>query len=225
MIKVTGLNNISSSEILYKLACVANICYSKKDIPQTLEELKKNEEAQIRIVSNILKNGHESILEHVSLTFGIEGISRNCTHQIVRHRHMSFAQQSFHYTIADNIDIPLIYSNNSDTARIILHAKDLISEIHTVYKKLIDSGIRREEARHILPSGQLTRIWVTANVRQWKQFLFWRTCNRNCEEIKAVALIIQDKILELMPYLNIGPSCVVNGICKETKSCGRIKQL
>lgn len=224
-IKVIDFNNgITSENILYKLGCIAHVCYAKDDMEKVKENISSDK--QLKLVLQILKSGHNSILEHVSLTFGVEGISRNCTHQIVRHRNMSFAQQSFHYTIADSLDIPDIVCNSIDTIQILQHAKTLLSEIHSVYKNLISLGMKRDDARHILPGGQLTRIYITANIRQWIYFINERTCNRNCDEIKEVATLIQNKLIILMPFLekHLGPDCKVKGICQEAIPCSIQKQ-
>ena len=224
-IKVIDFNDATTKEsILYKLGCIAHVCYAKDDMEKVKENISLDK--QLKLVLHILESGHHSILEHVSLTFGVEGISRNCTHQIVRHRNMSFAQQSFHYTIADSLDIPDIVCNNIDTIQLLQHAKTLLSEVHSVYKNLISLGMKRDDARHILPGGQLTRIYITANIRQWIYFINERTCNRNCDEIKEVATLIQNKLIVLMPFLEkyLGPDCKVKGICQEANPCSIQKQ-
>lgn len=220
-IKITDINQENSDVILFKLASIAHICYAKDPIVPMRATLEQHRDRQLKLVLDILRSGHHSILEHVSLTFGIEGISRNCTHQIVRHRNTSFAQQSFHYTIAESLEIADIPIKDSQIEG---HVKSVMSEVHTLYKQMIAMGVPREDARHILPGGQLTRIFMTANLRQWMYFIQQRTCARNCSEIRLVAETIKQKIISKLDFMRdyLGPTCITQGICKEIKRCGKV---
>ena len=220
-IKVINIDHETKEEILFKLASIAHICYAKDPIVPMRNDLSRNYDKQLSLVLNILKSGHHSILEHVTFTFGIEGISRNCTHQIVRHRNTAYAQQSFHYTIAESLEIPELPIEDEQTKG---HVKSVVSEIHTLYKQMIAMGIPREEARHILPSGQLTRIFMTANLRQWIHFIEQRTCVRNCKEIYIVAELIKRQIESKLPFMKdfLGPTCTTQGVCKEIEKCGKV---
>ena len=89
---VISINPIGP-RMLDTLAFAAKICYGKEE--ETLDDKEKAE-----LLVRVLNTKHFSILEHASASFYITGVSRNFTHQLVRHRHMSFAQQSLHYTVA-----------------------------------------------------------------------------------------------------------------------------
>lgn len=84
------------------IAMAAKLCYS----PVGVSELKENltEEKVQKFVNHLMSLGHESPIEHVSFTFGIEGISRTCSHQFVRHRIASFSQQSQRYVKLDQFE-------------------------------------------------------------------------------------------------------------------------
>lgn len=202
-----------TSNALQSLVFAAKLCYGKEQ-----DSLSGVE--QERLIAQILTARHFSILEHAVLSFYITGISRNCTHQLVRHRHMSFAQQSLHYTIANNESIAIGKVIKTDCAEIMqIHAKRSFE----VYKCLIEKGVPREEARHILPSGIATKILCTANLREWVHFVGIRSCMVNCEEIKNVALQVQELLTNAFPWLReyLGPACLTDGKCHEgRKSCG-----
>lgn len=175
----------------------------------------------VALLNKVLSHKHMSILEHCSYTFAIEGISRNCSHQIVRHRHMSFAQQSLHYTPVRHYKViqPRVITYNQKE-----ELNDIMKKAFNLYTTMIANGIDKEDARQVLPSGIETKIICTANLRQWLQFISVRACNVNCFEIKKVALGIWQIIVKDMPFLAsyLGPTCATEGVCNEGKKyCGR----
>ena len=98
--KVTLLNHSPNPEKM--IAMAAKLCYS----PSEIEDLKNGltKEKTEKFIDRLVKLGHESPLEHVTFTFGIEGISRSCSHQLVRHRIASYSQQSQRYVDGENFD-------------------------------------------------------------------------------------------------------------------------
>ena len=98
--KVTLLNYTPNPE--QTIAMAAKLCYSASEI----EDLKNGltEEKIEKFIDRLVKLGHESPFEHVTFTFGIEGISRACSHQLVRHRIASYSQQSQRYVDGENFD-------------------------------------------------------------------------------------------------------------------------
>ena len=203
-----------TSNALQAMVFAARVCYGKENEHVDLS-------GQVKLIEKILKARHFSILEHCVLTFYITGVSRNFTHQLVRHRHMSFAQQSLHYTITNDATIAI----GSTVAK--PHA-DLMQtyarRAYDVYKVLIDKGVPREEARHILPSGIATKIVCTANLREWVHFVSIRSCAVNCEEIREVANQVNCLLTSAFPWLvnYLGPTCLTEVKCYEgAKSCGK----
>jgi len=198
------------------MALAARLCYTQG---MTIEELndKLTDERCEKLVIKILGNQHHSVMEHAVFTFGVEDVSRNFSHQMVRHRNTSYEQQSLHYTLApQGFDMSRPSAMNEyqkdrwDYAR---------NQAWNAYKDLVATGIPREEARHILPSGIETKLVMTANVRQWMHFIKIRACIVNCHEITVVAHKIKDALLEHMPYLepHLGPTCHTQGVCFEGK--------
>lgn len=190
--------------------------------------------------------GHESVAEHATFTFSIEGISRACSHQLVRHRMASYSQQSqryvnmdgFEYVMPESIESPdkevhyRFYDDEttefylggigvSDAYRKIMH------DIAVLYRKMVLAGIPEEDARYILPNACKTNIVVTMNARELRHFFRLRCCTRAQWEIRELA----DEMLRLAklqaPFLfeDAGPSCKATGRCPEgANSCGRYRR-
>lgn len=212
MVKVVTLSKPKNP--VNTLASIARVCYNKND-------KYYSEKENMKLLTKIVKAGHWSILEHLNYTFLLVG-SRNFTHQLVRHRHMSFTQQSLHFTILDKMEI----SKEVQTLSVKQQKRmnKIAQECYKEYRKLIKEGVPREIARHIIPSGVLSKIIVTSNLREWAQFLNIRLCFKNCKEIQNAAYQIKNIILKDMPFLKgfIGTPCELTGYCPEIKSCGRI---
>lgn len=225
------------------IATAAKLCYSSSDIGSLMDGLTPEKtESFINMLASI---GHESPMEHVSFTFGIEGISRACSHQLVRHRIASYSQKSQRYVNEDGFEFitpPAIEAVTEAKEEFdsqmqnLLNSYKKIAEIltdeHT--KKLVQNGMDEsealkkakkmayEDARFVLPNACETKIVVTMNVRSLFNFFKHRCCNRAQWEIKAVA----DEMLKICKgvaphlFINAGPSCVMTGKCPEGKmSC------
>lgn len=137
--------------------------------------------------------GHESIAEHANATFEISGISRACSHQLVRHRLASYSQESQRYVDAEESDVvaPKDILRNDE-------ANDLFEwfaqKSLEVYAQLRDLGIKKEDARFVLPQAIKTRIIVTMNFRELRHFFKLRLDKVAQWEIREVA----GKMLELV---------------------------
>lgn len=200
-------------------------CYSK--IKAADLKKKINEEKSKRLIDQVIKSGHLSTIEHASFTFAISGISRACSHQLVRHRIASYSQQSQRYVEADDFDYiipPKILGNNQ--ARQIF--KNHITLSQKVYKQLIKLGIEKEDARFLLPNATETKIVVTMNARALLNFFKLRLCNRAQWEIQALAQkmlkLVRSKAPNIFKYA--GPTCETEKICWEGNlSCGKWKNI
>ena len=107
-----------------------------------------------------LKLGHGSVAEHAVFTFAVEGISRACSHQLVRHRLASYCQQS-QRTVKPN---GAVCPEMSEEARNVFEVSTALSE--SAYWKLIDLGVPKEDARYVLPEATKTSLVVTMNGRE-----------------------------------------------------------
>lgn len=230
------------------IAAAAKLCYANTDVDTLLEGL--DEEKISSFLEMLSSIGHESPIEHVSFTFAIEGISRACSHQLVRHRIASYSQQSQRYVSMDGFgyvtppeiaDIPealKLYDEEMErAAKSYERLADILTEKH--YQAMTAEGIdektaRRdarkkanEDARFVLPNACETKIIVTMNARTLMNFFRLRCCNRAQWEIRAVAWEMLRLASAAAPTLfkNAGPSCV-NGSCSEGKmSCKKAVEM
>lgn len=226
------------------IAAAAKLCYSSSDINTLLDGLTDDKISSF--VEMLTAIGHESPIEHITFTFGIEGVSRSLLAQITRHRIASFSVQSQRYVEEKNFEFitpPEIEAipqatkifNEQMKSAIDSYNKlaDILKEKH--YNKFISQGMKEksaklkaskkaiEDARFVLPNACATKMIVTMNARSLQNFFKLRCCNRAQWEIKAVADEMLKLCYEVAPTLfkNAGPSCV-NGFCSEGKmSCGR----
>lgn len=186
-------------------------------------------------LKHALASGHESVAEHVSFTFAIEGVSRALTHQLVRHRMASYSQQSQRYVKMGGFDyvIPESIKNHEKTwdedgkTDIEKWYRNTMEGLSEFYAELIEAGIPEEDARYILPNACTTNIVVTMNARELRHFFRLRCCTRAQWEIRELANEMLRLVKEVAPMLfnDAGASCVATGRCPEgKKSCGRVKE-
>lgn len=228
------------------IAAAAKLCYAKSDIQGLFDKLTpENTES---FLDHLASLGHESPIEHVSFTFGIEGVSRALLAQITRHRLASYSVQSqryvekagFDYVLPPEIEaIPeareLYEKEMAHDAEVYTALRDILVKKHTADNlaagmsekdALFAAGKKaNEDARFVLPNACDTRIIVTMNARSLYNFFRQRCCNRAQWEIRAVATEMLALVKEVAPVLfkNAGPSCV-KGACSEgSYTCGKAK--
>ena len=223
------------------VAAAARLCYSDTDV-EALRESISQERAE-QFVEMLDGFGHESPVEHVTFTFGIEGVSRTFLAQVTRHRIGSFSVQSqryvrledFRYVIPPEIEaIPearaqFIASMNDD-AKKYLELVQTLENAHTArfMEDSLDEKAARakaskqanEDARFVLPNACETKMVMTMNCRSLQNFFNLRCCNRAQWEIRAVADEMLRLVLPLAPHIfaSAGPRCLV-GPCPEGRMC------
>jgi thymidylate synthase (FAD) len=222
-LKVTLLNYTKNPEDT--AAQAARLCYSPSDIKDIVKKYDKKD--NIALIKKILASGHHSVLEHVSFTFGIDGISRVTTHQLVRHRIASYSQQSQRYVaFKDELDCIIPDTIKNDNAALKKY-KAAFKKAHDDYKELLQMGIPQEDARYILPNGAETKIVVTMNARALLHFFELRCCLRAQKEIRemAKAMLVLVKPKSPTIFDDSGPRCVT-GPCPEGKmTCGKAAEV
>ena len=196
------------------VAMAAKICYAK-DVSIKKLQKKINDNDVSAFITKLLESGHESPFEHVSFTFGIEGISRACSHQLVRHRMASFSQRSQRYCFEDGFNYiePEDINENENEDKIF---RDFMRHSKEVYSKLIDKGVKPEDARMVLPNACETKIIVTMNARELLHFFKLRCCKRAQKEIREVAFMMKNICRKVAPniFQYAGPNCL-KGYCTE----------
>lgn len=214
------------------IGSAARLCYSAVDVEHLVSRAAA--EDQRPFLERLTAVGHLSPTEHASFTFAVEGISRACSHQLVRHRLASYSQQSQRYvselefdyvmppSIAEDGDLRLAFERTMEKVR---------RSYEFLAKKLAAKGysneVAREDARFVLPNAAETKIMITMNARELLHFFSQRLCNRAQWEIRSLALAMLRLLQPVAPsiFREAGPPCL-SGPCPEgTRSCGKSKEV
>ncbi len=211
MVKVELLEHTPDPE--RTIAAAARLCYAPIGADELFEKMSDKEVT--KLIGFLIGAGHLSAVEHASFTFAIEGISRACTHQLVRHRLASYNQQSQRYVRFGNVDFiipPAV--RRDDTLREEFEKQMEICV--TAYHRLLEAGIEPEDARYILPQSVETKIVMTMNARELLHFFTLRCCTRAQWEIRFLALKMLKMVKKTAPavFANAGPACL-RGPCPE----------
>jgi len=152
-----------------------------------------------RLISLALKLGHLSVFEHISFTFAIEGISRACSHQFVRHRLFAFTQQSQRYVKERDFPfvVPETVKENPEAEKIFLKAMEYIAEAYDKLSALVPI----EDARFVLPNATETKIVATANARELMHFFSLRLDEHAQWEIRRMAYAMFQRVSEVAPNI------------------------
>ena len=148
------------------IAQIASICYDS------------NPKNPMALVKHLYTGGHHSVFEHIYFTFKIEGISRACSHQLVRHRHCSFTQRSQRYCSEDGFDFVTPPSIGEEG-----FACDM-EDIRAWYEDYQNHGVPNEDARYILPNACGTSLYLSCNLRELLHMANERLCIRAQWEIR-----------------------------------------
>lgn len=209
------------------MALGAKLCYSPSTIGDLSQKISSKDQSSF--VKKIMDMGHESVLEHTSFTFGIEGVSRVLLAQLTRHRVASFSVQSQRYvSYKDGFNYimpPKIAALGEDAQNEYHHQMQQMHEWYCEWQqRLGDAGENsNEDARFVLPGACETRLILTMNVRELRHFLGLRMCNRAQWEIRALATEMHRLCMNVAPalFFDAGPGCL-RGACPEgSKSCGK----
>jgi thymidylate synthase (FAD) len=199
-------------------------CYSADGAVEIFNNITDDKEKKLALIKKIIASGHYSTIEHIQITFAINNISRAATHQLVRHRHMSFSQKSQRYVKEADFDyiIPTHIKTNPElNAKFEAH----MEATSKLYKELVDAGIKKEDARSILPNATASSLVTSLNLRELIHLANLRLCTRAQLEIRMAVAKMCSLVLEKEPWLteHLVPKCERLGYCDEDNSCGRMK--
>ena len=189
----------------------ASVCYDSKPT----ENLK--------IVKQCIASRHMSVLEHVSFTFHIQGISRACLAQLSRHRHISLSVRSQRYCREDDFQFVNPFPEGSLGAE---EFADYMEEARINYVDMVASGVLSEDARAVLPNACCTELYLTTNARALIEMSRLRMCSRAQREIRELFNGIRNCLCRISPIVaqNMVPACEAHAelsFCTEHNSCGR----
>ena len=191
------ISELDAEKIMKHIELAGRVCYkSESRISDTSAE---------KFIANIIKSGHESVIEHVSLTFKII-CDRGVTHEIVRHRLASYSQSSTRYCnyASDKFGNELTFIKpcfwDEDDENYLLW-KQTLEVAEKNYLAMIKNGAQPQQARSILPNSLKTEIFMTANLREWRHFLKLRTSKRAHPQMREVALKIYKILADNLPVI------------------------
>lgn len=204
-----------SENIIDTMYVAARTCYSS----ESPIDIKINDNP-FKLTKKVLDSGHKSIAEHIMFTFAVEGISRSCSHQLVRHRHCCFSQQSQRYVNMANVEFVVPYGLKKEENDKI---GALINQTMKAYNELIASGVKQEDARAILPNCCTTNLVMTCNLRELMHICNLRLCTRAQKEIRELVQLMVNEVIKIVPELTeyLVPNCERLGFCPEHNGCGR----
>ena len=219
------VNLISKPEHTLKTIYVAcRTCYSAL-YPIKIWEDSVDEEKMLNLVKKVLSSGHHSTVEHCQFVFAISGVSRACTHQLVRHRHMSFSQKSQRY-VTEKGEFEYVTPKTIENSALNEEYKEMMKKISDFYGKLVESGIPGEDARSVLPNAATSSLIVSLNLRELMHLAQLRLCTNAQLEIRTLVRKMCDLVVEQEPWLKdyLVPKCEIKGYCDEIRGCGRKPQ-
>ncbi len=218
---------ISKPENMLKtIYTAARTCYSALT-PYEIYESTDDNEKMLNLIERVISSGHYSVIEHIQVSFAISNVSRACTHQLVRHRHMSFSQKSQRYVKEkgqfDYIIPPTIERNEELKAKF----TDFMGKISEMYTEFTEAGIPAEDARAVLPNAAASSIVASLNLRELIHLANLRLCTRAQYEIRTMVKLMCEELVKEEPWLKsyLVPKCERLGYCDEDKSCGRKPRL
>ena len=212
------------NNIIKTIYTACKTCYSAK-LPYENYLNAPDDEKMLSLIKRVIGSGHYSTIEHIQLTFAIQNVSRACTHQLVRHRHMSFSQKSQRYVKEKgefDYIMPKSIENNSELAK---KFEEFIQNTSNLYQEFIEAGILAEDARSILPNAAASSLVASLNLRELIHLSSLRLCTRAQAEIRSLVKAMTDEVIKKEPWLKpyLVPKCERLGYCDEDKSCGRMK--
>ncbi len=209
--------------LLKTIYSACRTCYSA-DTPYEIFQSTDDEEKMLKLINRVISSGHYSTIEHIQISFAISNVSRACTHQLVRHRHMSFSQKSQRYVKEkgqfDYLIPPTIERNPELKAKF----EEFMGQISEKYQEFVEAGIPAEDARAVLPNATASSMVASLNLREMIHLANLRLCTRAQYEIRTMVKMMCDELVKSEPWLKdyLVPKCIRLGYCDEDKSCGRV---
>ena len=191
------IDDISGEQIIKKLELIGRVCYKSEN--------RITKESARDFLRNIIKSGHESVIEHEKVSVRVI-CDRGVTHEIVRHRIASYSQESTRYCnyskekFGKEITVikPIFWEESSVEYGIWYEA---MLKAEEAYNLLIEKGVSPQEARSVLPNSLKTEIVMTMNLREWRHFFKLRTSLRAHPQMREVANMILKELRDIVPVI------------------------
>lgn len=186
------MDEINGDEVLKKIELVARNCYKSED--------KIKDGSAEKLVKFLIKHGHEAMLEHYSFSVRFV-VDRGVSHEIVRHRIASYAQESTRYCkYKDDVTfiLPFYIDYKSEGWDLWV---DTMKQAENDYLTLLEAGYTAQEARAVLPNSLKTELVMTANLREWRNFFKLRTAADAHPQMREVTIPLLQELKELIPVI------------------------
>jgi len=189
------MDDLNGLEILKKIELCGRVCYKSED--------KITNESAEKFVRGIIKNGHESVLEHFSFTVRFI-VDRGVSHEIVRHRIASYSQESTRYVNYQKKGIEFVRPCWFDDGVEGIHAENkwiqAMLKADEYYNDLILAW-SPQQARSVLPNSLKTEVVMTANLRIWRHFLKLRTAKAAHPQMREVTIPLLTELKNKIPVV------------------------
>jgi thymidylate synthase (FAD) len=175
-------------------------CYSSKPIEDLEKEVQSKPGYEKELIAKAIRDKTFDVIEHAVFMFEIEGISRVCSHQLVRHRIASYDQESQRFSAVEREDfvIPPSIQSNPEALRLY---ETFVKDSVEAFKRLKELEVPKEDARFILPQSIGTKLVVTANARSLMHFFFQRTALQAQWEIRELAELMLNECKKVAPTI------------------------
>ena len=188
---------VKGEEMLKHIEACGRVCYKS--------EHKITEDSYLNFAKNIIKNGHEAVIEHAEISVRFV-CDRGVSHEIVRHRMASYCQESTRYCNYAKDDfsneitvIKPCYLEEGTLAWVTW--KDACQFAENSYFSLLDIGLTPQEARSVLPNSLKTEVIMTANLREWRHFLKLRTSKAAHPQMRELAMPLLADFKRYIPII------------------------
>lgn len=190
---------LNGEELIKRIERFGRTCYKSED--------KITDESAKKFIQNIIKRGHESVLEHEKITVRVV-CDRGVSHEIVRHRIASYSQESTRYCNYSNekfgseltFIMPVFWENEERKEELELW-KQAMMNAEKSYFALLEAGAHPQEARSVLPNSLKTEIVMTMNLREWRHFFRLRTSEASHPQMRQIAKAMLNEFREKVPVI------------------------
>ncbi|WP_244833271.1 FAD-dependent thymidylate synthase [Clostridium sp. BJN0001] len=190
-------DEVNQDKILKKLERIGRVCYKSEN--------RINDDSAEKFIKAIIKRGHESVIEHISISMRVI-CDRGVTHEIVRHRVASYSQESTRYCNYSSDKFggemkfikPCFFNENDENYKLWMQSME---NVESTYNKMIENGATAQEARSILPNSIKTEIVMTMNLREWRHFFRLRSDKAAHPQMREVSDMILKVFKEKLPIL------------------------
>ena len=200
-----------ATEELQMIEKIGRVCYKSEDL------IMEDGESAKKFVAMLIKNGHEAMLEHSNLSVKFI-VDRGISHELVRHRIASFAQESTRYcnytkdkfgsecnfidiTPGIKLDNKMKSMETSEIALVLEEWEKAMEDAERHYMKILELGATPQIARSVLPNSTKTEIIVSANYREWRNFFKLRIPKTAHPQMREVTIPLLKELKEMIPVI------------------------